>query len=140
RCNRLGLHRTVRAVREPNAAVAPPRRRQGCRPKEIARRDPRQMSVQNETSTAIAVSAQHVSKSFGSGEDEVTIIEDLNLDVAFGDVTCLVGPSGVGKTTLLRLLGGLAAPTSGSVSMNGVEVTGPVAEMAVVFQDYRGSM
>lgn len=91
-------------------------------------------------SSPIALSAAHVSKSFGVGPKRVEVIEDLHLDIRSGDVTCLVGPSGVGKTTLLRLLAGLSAPTSGQVSLGGVPVTGPMAEIAVVFQDYRGSL
>ncbi|WP_146339769.1 MULTISPECIES: ABC transporter ATP-binding protein [Nesterenkonia] len=88
----------------------------------------------------VALSATHVSKSFGSGPDRVDVIEDLHLSIRSGDVTCLVGPSGVGKTTLLRLLAGLASPTSGQVSMDGVPITGAVEQIAVVFQDYRGSL
>ncbi|UOR01874.1 ABC transporter ATP-binding protein [Leucobacter allii] len=88
----------------------------------------------------VALSASHVRKSFGHGSDAVTVIEDLDLDVVSGEITCLVGPSGVGKTTLLRLLSGLARPTTGSVSLAGAELDGPDAQVAVVFQDYRGSM
>lgn len=88
----------------------------------------------------VALSATHVSKSFGVGPSRVDVIEDLHLDIHTGDVTCLVGPSGVGKTTLLRLLAGLAIPTSGQVSMAGTPITGAVEEIAVVFQDYRGSL
>jgi NitT/TauT family transport system ATP-binding protein len=98
------------------------------------------MSMQKETTIRTAISVKDVAKTFGSGDEAVTIIRGLDLDVASGDVTCLVGPSGVGKTTLLGLLAGLSTPTSGAVFMGDVEVTGPVAEMAVVFQDYRGSM
>lgn len=91
-------------------------------------------TTQNETQ--VALRAAHVSKSFG----DVKVIGDLDLAITKGDVTCLVGPSGVGKTTLLRLLAGLAKPTAGEVSINGTPITGPVPEIAVVFQDYRGSM
>lgn len=90
--------------------------------------------------TEVALSAAHVAKSFGVGSAAVTVIDNLHLDIRAGDVTCLVGPSGVGKTTLLRLLAGLSSPTRGTVSMGGTEVTGPVDQIAVVFQDYRGSL
>lgn len=94
-----------------------------------------------ETLTApIALSARHVSKSFGTGAGKVVVIDDLHLEIRAGDVTCLVGPSGVGKTTLLRLLAGLAPPTSGQVSLGDTPITGAVEEIAVVFQDYRGTL
>ena len=64
------------------------------------------------------------------------IIEQLSLSVPRGQFVCIVGPSGCGKTTLLRMVTGLIAPTSGSVRREGVAVTAPSREVAVVFQDY----
>lgn len=96
--------------------------------------------TQHESTQPVALRATHVSKSFGTGADTVQVIADLHLDIHQGDVTCLVGPSGVGKTTLLRVLAGLAIPTGGTVSMGDVVVTEPVEQIAVVFQDYRGSL
>ena len=90
--------------------------------------------------TDVALSAADVGKSFGTGESRVEVIHGLTLQIRTGDVTCLVGPSGVGKTTLLRLLAGLAAPSTGSVSLAGEEITEPSEKIAVVFQDYRGSL
>ncbi|MCR2764459.1 ABC transporter ATP-binding protein [Microbacterium sp. zg.B48] len=88
----------------------------------------------------VALSAAHVGKSFGTGADRVAVIEDLHLEIRTGDITCLVGASGVGKTTLLRLLAGLATPSTGAVSLAGSVITEPVEQIAVVFQDYRGSL
>jgi NitT/TauT family transport system ATP-binding protein len=94
-----------------------------------------------ETITApIALSARHVSKAFGAGTGKVVVIDDLHLEIRASDITCLVGPSGVGKTTLLRLLAGLLPPTSGQVSLGDTPITGTVEEIAVVFQDYRGTL
>jgi len=64
------------------------------------------------------------------------IIEQLSFSVPRGQFVCVIGPSGCGKTTLLRMVTGLVAPTSGSVRREGVAVTGPSREVAVVFQDY----
>lgn len=77
-----------------------------------------------------------VSKSYGDHR----VLSDVDLDILMGEVTCLVGPSGAGKTTLLRCLVGLIPLTEGSVHLGDQPVTGPVEDIAVVFQDYRGSL
>jgi NitT/TauT family transport system ATP-binding protein len=64
------------------------------------------------------------------------ILQDISLDVRRGEVLTVVGPSGTGKTTLLRVLGGLAGCTSGTVRINGRDVTGPPEGVVIVFQDY----
>ena len=75
-------------------------------------------------------------KSYGT----LGILSNLNLRVGPGEFICIVGPSGVGKTTLLRCLSGLAAPSEGSVRVGGEVITEPQAEIGLVFQDYRGSL
>jgi NitT/TauT family transport system ATP-binding protein len=64
------------------------------------------------------------------------ILTGLDLTIDAGDFVCIVGPSGCGKTTLLRMLGGLLAPTSGTVRYDGKIVTEPRSDVAVMFQDY----
>src|SRR5689334_21701211 len=64
------------------------------------------------------------------------IVEDLSLAVKPGEFLCVVGASGCGKTTALRLAAGLYQPTSGSVQFDGQAMTAPRREIAVVFQDY----
>ncbi|CAM5455311.1 ABC transporter ATP-binding protein [Eoetvoesiella caeni] len=64
------------------------------------------------------------------------IIRDLSLEVGHGEFVCVIGPSGCGKTTTLRLIAGLATPSSGSVLYDGQPVQGPRRDVAVVFQDY----
>ena len=60
----------------------------------------------------------------------------IDFTVCKGEIVCVVGPSGVGKTTMLRCLAGLQRPTSGTVTCAGHPVESPPTEMAVVFQDY----
>jgi NitT/TauT family transport system ATP-binding protein len=64
------------------------------------------------------------------------ILENIDLEISAGEFVCVVGPSGCGKTTMLRLLAGLLAPTSGAASYKGAAVVGPQQDIALVFQDY----
>ncbi|MDQ1914829.1 ABC transporter ATP-binding protein [Paenibacillus sp. GD4] len=76
-----------------------------------------------------------VTQSFGNN----VIIQDLNLKIEDGKFTVLVGPSGCGKTTLLRMIAGLDPHTSGSVLINGKDVTRTAPGqrgVAMVFQNY----
>jgi NitT/TauT family transport system ATP-binding protein len=66
----------------------------------------------------------------------LTILQDISLEVREREFVCLIGASGCGKTTLLRLLGGLLQPTRGTVAFRGRPVTGPDSALAIVFQDY----
>lgn len=64
------------------------------------------------------------------------ILRDISLTVDDGEFVCVVGHSGCGKTTLLRLLAGLFQPTVGTVLYDGKPMTKPRQDIAVVFQDY----
>jgi len=71
--------------------------------------------------------------------DEITVIPELNLDVAEGEFVVLVGPSGCGKSTTLRMIAGLEAVTGGSISIAGRDVTWErpkERDIAMVFQSY----
>jgi NitT/TauT family transport system ATP-binding protein len=65
-----------------------------------------------------------------------SILADISLDIRRGELLTIVGPSGAGKTTLIRVLGGLTPCTSGSVRINGQEIAGPPRGVVIVFQDY----
>src|SRR6266481_7074268 len=65
-----------------------------------------------------------------------TIVEDLSLDVKPGEFLCIIGASGCGKTTALRLAAGLYQPTGGAVSFDGKPMLMPRRDIAIVFQDY----
>jgi multiple sugar transport system ATP-binding protein len=82
-----------------------------------------------------AVLFEHVSKRFG----DATVVEDFDLEVADGELLVLVGGSGSGKSTILRMLSGLEAVTTGTIRIDGRDVTAlppRQRDVAMVFQDY----
>jgi NitT/TauT family transport system ATP-binding protein len=81
------------------------------------------------------IAIEHVHKRFDSSRGVTVALADINLEVARGELLCLVGPSGCGKTTLLNLVAGLERPDSGRVLINGQAVTGPGPDRGVMFQD-----
>jgi len=68
------------------------------------------------------------------GGKEIT--QNIAFNVRKGEFVCVIGASGCGKTTLLRLVSGLYQPTTGSVHVDGKKVEGPSRDVAIVFQDY----
>ena len=81
---------------------------------------------------------KNITKSFITVRGEtITALKDINLTVEDGEFVCLVGKSGCGKTTLLRMTAGLDTPTSGSVTLNGKEVSDPDSKVGIVFQEDR---
>ncbi|MEO5319113.1 ABC transporter ATP-binding protein [Arthrobacter sp. CC3] len=97
-------------------------------------------SEQVQVATKPLLQVQGLTMSYGVGDAENKILKDLNLEVNDGEFVSIVGPSGVGKTTLLRCLSGLIQPRSGAVSVGGEVIDGPHRDLAVVFQDYSRSL
>jgi sulfonate transport system ATP-binding protein len=77
---------------------------------------------------------ESLSKTFAP---DVAAIADVSLEVSPGEIVALVGSSGCGKTTLLRLIAGLDAPTNGAVSLEGEAILAPHPAIGVVFQEPR---
>lgn len=74
--------------------------------------------------------------SFSYEGNEQLILKDINVNVSAGEFVCLLGQSGCGKSTFLRLLAGLETPTSGEILIGGEQVKGASLDRGVVFQDY----
>ena len=87
------------------------------------------------TEKQIAASVRNISKKFGA----TTVLEDINFDVNEGESLVLLGASGSGKTTILRIVAGLETADSGSVILHGKDVTELPARLrgtGVIFQSY----
>jgi putative ABC transport system ATP-binding protein len=69
------------------------------------------------------IALSNVSKTVMSGAEPLTILHPLTVDIPRGQFVAIVGPSGSGKSTLLGLIAGLDAPSSGSVTIDNVEIT-----------------
>lgn len=69
------------------------------------------------------VRVHDVHKYFTRGSERVDVLKGLNLEVSAGEFLALMGPSGSGKTTLLNLIGGLDAPSSGTVDVAGMRIS-----------------
>jgi NitT/TauT family transport system ATP-binding protein len=86
----------------------------------------------------VAIRIKSVSHHFGEETDarHVLALRDTSLEIARGELLCLIGPSGCGKSTLLNMIGGLLAPTMGTVQVFGKPVAGPMPrDIAYVFQE-----
>jgi NitT/TauT family transport system ATP-binding protein len=85
-----------------------------------------------------AITVEHVSHRFATANGAVATLalDDVSLDVNSGEFVSLLGPSGCGKSTLLNIIGGLVVPSAGRVSVDEVEVRGPLPrEVAFIFQE-----
>ncbi len=92
-----------------------------------------------------SIRCRQLCKTFKQGDEIITGLDHIDLDIDEGDFVCLSGPSGSGKTTLLNAIGGLDTPDSGEIHMGDIRVDqlerGPLADMRLhhigfVFQAY----
>lgn len=83
-------------------------------------------------SVSFVLSIKNLSKKFKDN----FVIENFNLDIKEGEFLMILGRSGIGKSTLLRMLGGFDKPTSGEILLNGKIISKPTKEICMVFQDF----
>ncbi|HVD65454.1 MAG TPA: ABC transporter ATP-binding protein [Gaiellaceae bacterium] len=84
------------------------------------------ISAEQETEQAAAgavVEAHEITRVYGKGETEVHALNGCSVAVGRGELTAVMGPSGSGKSTMMHILAGLDRPTSGSVSIEGIDIT-----------------
>ena len=77
-----------------------------------------------------------ICKRFGHGAQAKLVLDRISFDLHTGEFVALVGSSGSGKSTIMRLIAGLDRPSSGSISIGGRPVRGPGSDRGMVFQKY----
>jgi NitT/TauT family transport system ATP-binding protein len=93
-----------------------------------------------QTDADLAFRCRSLSVDLGISAARRRIIEGLDLEVPKNQFVCILGESGVGKTTLLRVFGGLVPASEGLIELNGKQVSGPPAGAVFVFQNYAASL
>src|SRR5215475_13042347 len=99
-----------------------------------------QRSDADEKAPGPAFECRSVTVEFPHKFSRKRIIEDISFLVRSGEFLTIVGPSGTGKTTLLRAMGGLTPAASGSVLVHGKKLEGPPEDVVIVFQDYSNAL
>ncbi|WP_261799039.1 ABC transporter ATP-binding protein [Actinomyces ruminicola] len=104
-------------ARHLNTSPTPPRRET-----RMSRRRPEGLVAHGPVGDPV-ITARNLSKIFGDDDTAVSALESVDAHLARGRLTAVLGPSGAGKTTLLRCLAGLEAPTSGTIILDGEEIS-----------------
>ena len=83
------------------------------------------------------VEIKHLTKNFTDKEKTVKALDDINLEIKEGSFVSIIGGSGCGKSTMLRIIGGLETEYDGEVLVGGENVTAPSRDKGFIFQDHR---
>lgn len=95
-----------------------------------------QTAATNAAGTAI-IEAQHVGKAYRAKRGkELTVLRDISFTLHEGEIVAILGRSGAGKSTFLRILAGLVPASSGTVTYRGTDITGPNPGVGLVFQTF----
>src|SRR5258707_2358892 len=82
------------------------------------------------------VAIRGVTKRFAVGDDEVEALARIDVTIQQGQLVCLIGASGCGKSTMLRIIAGFEEPTTGDVLVDAKPIGAPGSDRGMVFQDY----
>lgn len=87
--------------------------------------------LKNESVNRVILEAEHIDFSYDNG---YKVFENINLEADTGKFIAIIGPSGIGKSTLLRILGGFLKPDSGKIKLMGKQLYEPTPEVALIHQ------
>ena len=104
--------------------------------KAIAANDTVKQLVPSNDACLPLVELKNACKSYGRGNEKVSILKNINLSIQEGEFVAIVGFSGSGKSTLISMLAGLIQADSGEVLKQGIPINGPGQDRGVVFQNY----
>jgi ABC-2 type transport system ATP-binding protein len=90
--------------------------------RESERTDEDSKTTGSEMERDIALAVENLSKTFGDGEEAVTAVDNVSLEIQSGSIVGLLGPNGAGKTTLIKSILGMVLPDEGTVRLNGVDI------------------
>lgn len=86
---------------------------------------------------SLQITVNNLTKYYGTGADQLHVIDGLNLSVEAGEFVSVIGPSGCGKTTLIKMMDGLVDVSDGTIEIGDRRVTGPSTDVAMVFQTFQ---
>jgi len=82
------------------------------------------------------LAARNVTKAFTTGKDRVVAVDNLSLEIREGELVCLLGASGCGKSTILNMFAGFTQPTAGQVLLRGRPIVAVEPRCGMIFQSY----
>ena len=95
-----------------------------------------QMPTRNEADPRGHIRIEGVEKVFSTAAGDIVALKGIDLDIAPGELVCLLGPSGCGKSTLLNAIAGFSSPSAGSIQVAGTPIASPGPDRGMVFQEY----
>jgi NitT/TauT family transport system ATP-binding protein len=88
------------------------------------------------SASAARIVFDRVAVEYPSRRGKLRVVDDVSFEVGDGEFVAIIGPSGCGKTTMMNIVAGFVAPTTGSVLLDGKPVAGPGPDRGVIFQEY----